>query len=256
MVARRITERMARAVTGRVVSRKVPRLIKMLIMMRVTSDKESGRTISDGAAAAAKGAGTPRARGHSARNACTADGGCMQPHRPTSVIARDDGYQELRLQERWRARVRPSGTAVGHGRRARPSGTMSAVGRSKLQHWRCCSRHGRPPSSRERKGVGLGGCKNWQAVGKGRREGRAAATASLRRRRAVPCMQLGLLRDALHLQDALDLLHGAVDPHHRVAVVPVVVDRPPALLLRAVPLPLQRYDQRLRESVGPFLGRV
>ena len=126
MVARRITERMARAVTGRVVSRKVPRLIKMLIMMRVTSDKESGRTISDGAAAAAKGAGTPRARGHAARNACTADGGCMQPHRPTSVIARDDGYQELRLQERWRARVRPSGTAVGYGRRARPSGT--AVG--------------------------------------------------------------------------------------------------------------------------------
>ena len=62
MVARRITERMARAVTGRVVSRKMPRLIKMLIMMRVTSDKESGRTISDGTAAAAKGAGTPRAR--------------------------------------------------------------------------------------------------------------------------------------------------------------------------------------------------
>ena len=53
------------------------------------------------------------------------------------------------------------------GRRIRPSGTVAAVGRSKLQHWRCCSRHGRRPSSRERKGIGLGGCKNRHAVGLG-----------------------------------------------------------------------------------------
>ena len=81
--------------------------------------------ISEGAATAAKGAGTPRARGHAARNACTADGGCMQPHRPTPAITRDDGCRELRLQERWRAEVRPSDTAVGYGGGRRPINTAT-----------------------------------------------------------------------------------------------------------------------------------
>ena len=111
---------------------------------------------SDVAATTAKGAGTPRGM-----------------HAPPMVDAcsRTARHPSSRAMTGiWNCGCMNAG-GQGHSRRVRPSGTGAAAAVGREQNYstarRRCSRHGRRPSSRERKDVGLGGCKNdgGQAVG-------------------------------------------------------------------------------------------
>ena len=143
--------------------------------------------ISDVAATAAKCSGTPRGM-HAPRMVDACSRTARHPPSREMTGVGNCGCKNAGGQK--------------YGRRIRPSGTVAAVGRSKLQHWRRCSRHGRRPSSRERKGIGLGGCKNRHAVGLAVGKANCGPAAILRANRRA-------------LTSSPPALRGLTPTHHR-----------------------------------------